>query len=1296
MSVLTGLFGNKKSSSTQPTAAVGLQVQTSVQGKPIPLVYGTTRTANNLIWYGNFVATQQSAGGGGKGGSLGGSSKSGGGGQYTYTASFIMALCEGQINNVNNVYIDKNITTLATSGFSQFLGAYQQSPWSYLLQSQGQIVNELHSVPGSGPYTVTPSQPFLYDEGVTITSSSPLIYRVLNPVVPLVEGEYSYTIDWDTVTYYFNTADVASTMLINYLSYGTPTTFQAAPSYGGGPYATIVIPGTFDSGFGYVTPFVDNGVSFIIGSPMSRVFGAPASGQYAESSGIYTFNSAQAGQDIFITYVPNNGTSQALGYSGIAYVASANYPLGNSPSLPNFNFEVEGIFSNEVAQQVQGEQYVLPVNNSFQITVYYQPWFLADNGVTDQEGNVYTLVSDNPGTNQYTQSDGVYTFSVGNANATINIDYSASVGPDADPSEVIYDILTNAHYGLGFPTDHMGDLTTYQNYCLASGLVISPCYDTQAQCSSMLSDITLATNSEFVWSSGLLKLVPYGDQTITANGHTYTAPSEPLYSLTDDDFMDNSNASGGSSASSNNDPVIMSRTRPSDAYNSINLEFLDRGNNYSPAIVQAKDQAAITNYGLRQDTTKSLHLFNNGFSARVSVQLMLQRQAIRNKYQFTLDQRYVLLDPMDIVAITDVNLGLNQQWVRILEITENDDGSLSMLAEEYLQGTGTGPLYSYQRGLGFNANYNAEPGNTNTPVLFEPTAELAETLAVYMAVSGPLMWGGCQIWISTDNESYQQVGKVTGGTRQGFVDASLPAVSTNLNGATIDTVNILQADVSLSGGQLLNSTSSDALNLATLCYLGNGNNYELLAYSTSSLVSNNFYSLSYLVRGAYDSPVLSHVAGEQFARIDSSVFEYKYTQDKIGSLLYIKLPAFNIYNGGQQTLAEVEPFTFRLQGLAYSSPLPTVQNFRTSYIASITALNWDEVTDFRPVQYEIRKGATWIGSQVLGRVAHPPFNVQGNGTYWVSAYSQPVPGLVVYSEEPVDLVIAGAQIVSNVILTWDEGATGWSGTLSEDAVLVGGNILSLTDVLGVPDIFIYDGSGTASIAVIGTGNILIDSDILTTPNIFTYGDDIGEGIYTIPTAHDILVGYIAPCSVIISWVSIGQHLTDNVLTIPDYLNFQDLLDSAANALVNVYPNIAVSQDNGVTWGPWFKWSPGFYIGSAFKAQMVLQTFDPTVIALLESFIFEVDVPDRDDHYTNLSVGSGGLTLTFKPDFATSTAPFNGGPNLNTLPAVQVTILNASSGDTISVTSLSLSSCVVQILNGGVGVARNVNILAQGY
>ena len=115
-----------------PAAVSGLQLQSSTQGLPLQLVYGTTRIAPNLIWYGDFVATQQqsSAGSGGKGGVGGGGGGKGGGGSssYVYQTAVAMALCEGPIAGVGNVYVNKQvISTLASLGLTLLLpGGYSQ------------------------------------------------------------------------------------------------------------------------------------------------------------------------------------------------------------------------------------------------------------------------------------------------------------------------------------------------------------------------------------------------------------------------------------------------------------------------------------------------------------------------------------------------------------------------------------------------------------------------------------------------------------------------------------------------------------------------------------------------------------------------------------------------------------------------------------------------------------------------------------------------------------------------------------------------------------------------------------------------------------------------------------------------------------------------------------------------------------------------------------------------------------------------------------------------------------------
>ncbi len=83
----------------------------------------------------------------------------------------------------------------------------------------------------------------------------------------------------------------------------------------------------------------------------------------------------------------------------------------------------------------------------------------------------------------------------------------------------------------------------------------------------------------------------------------------------------------------------------------------------------------------------------------------------------------------------------------------------------------------------------------------------------------------------------------------------------------------------------------------------------------------------------------------------------------------------------------------------------------------------------------------------------------------------------------------------------------------------------------------------------------------------------------------------------------------------------------------------------------------------------------------------------------LSLSSGGTALVYSPNATRGTvfAPFNGGPAAgSTLPQIQVQILNQVAGDIVGFTSSSLSGVTLQVLNGGVGAARVVNVLVKGY
>jgi len=524
--------------------------------------------------------------------------------------------------------------------------------------------------------------------------------------------------------------------------------------------------------------------------------------------------------------------------------------------------------------------------------------------------------------------------------------HANSVGglPDADPSLVVADLLTNPRYGAGFPSARLGDLSTYQAYALAAGLLISPGYAEAAPASQMLDDIATHTNSAFVWSAGALTLVPYGDAALSGNGKSYAPPAAPLYDLGDDDFLPNRNASGAS-ASMSDDPVLATRLRAADSLNDIKLEYLDRDNQYNTAIVEASDQATIDLYGLRAGQSRQAHLFADGEAARLSAQLLLQRQAIRNIFQFTLDQRYVLLDPMDIVTLSDARLGLDRQWVRITEITENNDGTLSFNAAEYLAGTGAAATYAFQQGAGYAASYNADPGDALAPVIFEAPVQIASSgLEIWLATAGGPAWGGCDVYISSDGSTYKLAGRKAGPSRMGTLAADFPA------GSDPDTADTLAVDLSESGGALLSGTQADADLAHTLCYVGG----ELLGYETATLTGANRYSLgTYLRRGLYGSAIGAHAAGTNFVRLDDAIFTLPYDKSQIGATIHVKLVSYNVYGAGQQQLAAVADHTHTIIG---PPPPGNVSGFSAQQTGGAVIFKWDEVQDFALKGYDILYG----------------------------------------------------------------------------------------------------------------------------------------------------------------------------------------------------------------------------------------------------------------------------------------------------------------------------------------------------
>lgn len=378
----------------------------------------------------------------------------------------------------------------------------------------------------------------------------------------------------------------------------------------------------------------------------------------------------------------------ALSYHGTAYITSYNYYLGSTAQLPQFSMEVHGILFNS------------------------------------------------SGTN----------------------------GGDADPAQVIQDFLTNSQYGVGFPAASIdattlfsppsGPDSSYQGYCRAAYINMSPALTNQESANSILARWLKLTNSAAVWSGGKLKFIPYGDSVLGPTPNqlvgsvTFTPNVTPVYNLADDDFIHEDAK----------DPVEVTRVDLFSLYNWLRLSINQRiaayvptyttlnepwlawyyENSYVQIPVDVWDQNAIELYGLRMGPEIRANEICDKNTAQVIAQNILQRQLyIRNHYKFKLSWEYCLLEPMDLVTITDSSIGLNQVAVRIVDIEEDDDGLLEVLAEEFPLGVATASRYATQGNMSALTGQNAVPARVNAPIIFEPPASLTGGVPkVCIAVSG--------------------------------------------------------------------------------------------------------------------------------------------------------------------------------------------------------------------------------------------------------------------------------------------------------------------------------------------------------------------------------------------------------------------------------------------------------------------------------------------------------------------------------------------------------------------------------
>ncbi|EEX02461.1 fibronectin type III domain protein [Acinetobacter baumannii ATCC 19606 = CIP 70.34 = JCM 6841] len=570
---------------------------------------------------------------------------------------------------------------------------------------------------------------------------------------------------------------------------------------------------------------------------------------------------------------------------------------------------------------------------------------------------------------------------------------------DANPADVIEDFITHPRHGAA-PNLNIADLEEFRTYCRAANLLISPAFTEQRPAYETINEIVEAVNCAVVPSPDGLKIRSFGDSAITGNGVTFTPDLTPVYHLTDDDFI------------GDDEPVRVRRSRDTDAYNHVQIEYINRYNQYNTETTEAKDQANIEMFGLRTEDPVECHYFCEPKIARHAAQLRLQRLLyVRNEYEFDLGWKYCRLEPMDILTLTESGLGLDKFPVRITRIEEDESGMLTVTAEELSIGSRSAIEYDSQVSNGYQGG-NEEPGNVNAPSIFEPPLDLTDGKnQVWVAVSGGANWGGCNVWVSLDNTTYEMIGTIYGSARYGQLVTTIDADDTTL-----------QVELN-TASQIFSGTLEDAQADQTLCKVGD----EYFNYQVATLNGSGLYTLSDVLRGRFDD-AQSHNAGEPFVRLDKAIFKYPYNEGLVEKQIFLKFTSFNGLERKEQTLDEVTAYSYTLsggrpagvKGLSLQSPFVGT-TFKVQWQSSTGADGyrvqvWSNGTMIRQVDttntdysYSIEEAKQdGLGRAYTIRVASK--NGDQVSTYAELSISNPVP--------PVLLNVYTAATVDSITVNW--------------------------------------------------------------------------------------------------------------------------------------------------------------------------------------------------------------------------------------------------------------------------------------
>ncbi len=926
-----------------------LKFTTSTNGKMLPKIFGTIRTAGNVIASTPKIETKHSAGKGSSG------SKT----TYSYYQSFAIAICEGPITGISQIFangicIYNNSTgtdpqtVIASSGLASavriYTGTSTQLPDPWIQSYYG--INETSAYRGTA-YAVfenfqladfgnsLPNLEFIVVNDGSLTFNQEPLYPTINSTFPNsvenistfvpMSNSYIYGYYFDTQTY-----GLQNVVLNVYkiLQSGQKLNYSISNLTSSSPLA-FTFSGLTKS---------DDGSTFItqeISTTNFTAYNLFPNGSLNDISNYIGFGTQNLsiGKDPYAYVKKNNNSCVILKqpnttnyYLNIISTETINILLSNTnnvydidisdnyiyvligTSIKKYDFQgnlISTLYTRTATQTNYPYLYVVSDTLIYTFDEINANWgiYEVSTGTANLILNCGATLKIGSNGQMYTdgQSFYIYNYSSGIGAFNNNLSFYLFYETISNNPPLLSKVLTNLCTLVNLPQINL-DFTHFNDQTLPSGggYFLSK-VDTIRNAIQVLCD---SFQFDVVESDGVLKFVSRGSSNYT------TIPINDLAAHTYGQKVP--------------DNVSVTRKQELDLFKQINITFLDPSGNYQ----------ANTVYSLRE-TTSSLNINNleiplavDSNTARKIADIMLyENWNNRNLIKINLSYKYLYLEPTDLILIQkDQNYFL----ARITDITyQNGILEVSCLSENikiYQQSTVAPQI------LGVPLTVQAQTP-TDLQLLDIPLLrDQDDGVGFYVAAGGYLPgWQGCVIYKSNDSGlTYSQLTNAI--TNESIIGYTQNALGNFLSGNIFDETNVLTVFINNSSLSLSSQTEINVLNGANVALVGN----ELIQFKNAVQIQSNIWKLSGLIRGKQgtDWAMSSHTINERFILLNTSSINILQSPSSEYDLLrYYKAPSKN------ESLTDAEAISFTNTDIAQECLSPVQIGGGRDSSGNIT-INW--------------------------------------------------------------------------------------------------------------------------------------------------------------------------------------------------------------------------------------------------------------------------------------------------------------------------------------------------------------------